>query len=149
MFEFQNRLEELIEKNNEDQEALAKELGLSYSAFLGYVEKGYNPELAIACKLAKHFNCSVHYLMGLTDDPKVKSKNQLTFMQTLKKLMKENGWSIERLMDHLGMSDSTYYRLKNNDSIPSMKSLTTLSTFFNVTIDYLIGSDKETVTRRK
>ena len=32
MFEFQNRLEELIEKNNEAQAALAKVVGLPYSA---------------------------------------------------------------------------------------------------------------------
>lgn len=143
MNNFQERLQDLLIENNLSRLQLSKKIGISFETINGYFNKNFYPELTVAIKIANYFDCSLHYLMGLTDKIKNVDKNDLTFIETLKNLMKENNLPIEKLMKNLNMSEANYYRWKNASNAPSMQSLIAISKFFDVSIDFLIGNSSQ------
>ena len=142
MNEFQERLQDLMLENDLSRLQLSKRIGISFETLNGYFNKDFYPELSVAKKIANYFDCSLQYLMGLTDEYKNITYNNLSFIETVEKLIKENNLSIEKLMKRLNMSEANYYRWKNNSNKPAMQSLIALSKYFDVSIDFLIGKDK-------
>lgn len=138
MNKFQDRLQDLLVENNLSRLQLSKRIGISFETLNGYFNKNFYPELSVAIKLANYFNCSIHYLMGLTDNFNNKEINELSFIDTLKKLMKENNLSIEKFTKALNMSEANFYRWQSGKTQPAMNSLIAISKFFDVTIDYLV-----------
>lgn len=142
MNKFQERLQDLLVENELSRLQLSKKIGISFETLNGYFNKDFYPELSVAIKIADYFGCSLNYLMGLTEEFNCVDKNNLPFVETIKKLMKENNLSIERLMKTLNMSEANYYRWKNNNNKPAMQSLIALTKYFDVSIDYLVGGEK-------
>lgn len=142
MNEFQERLQELLYEKDLNRLQLSKEVGISFETINGYFNKNLYPNLTVALKLSNFFGCSLHYLLGLTDEYTNNDTNNLSFIDTLKTLMQENNLSIETLMKNLNMSEANYYRWKNNKSTPSMQSLIAIAKYFDVSIDYLVYSYK-------
>ena len=138
MNEFKERLQDLMLENDLSRLQLSKRIGISFETLNGYFNKDFYPELSVAKKIANYFDCSLQYLMSLTDEYKNITYNNLSFIETVEKLIKENNLSIEKLMKRLNMSEANYYRWKNNSNIPSMQSLISLSKYFNVSIDYFL-----------
>lgn len=143
MNEFQERLQELLSENDLSRLKLSKNIGISFETLNGYFNKDFYPELSVAIKIATYFDCSLQYLMGLSEDYNNGDKNNLSFIKTLKKLMKDNHISIEKLMKSLNMSEANYYRWKNDNNKPSMQSIIVIAKYFDVSIDYLIGGEKQ------
>ena len=139
MNDFQERLQELLIENELSRLQLSKKIGISFETLNGYFNKNFYPELSVAIKIANYFDCSLQYLMGLTDEYKCYDENELSFIDTLQNLMKEKHISIEKLMKSLNMSETNYYRWKKNDNKPAMQSLIAIAKYFDVTIDYLVG----------
>lgn len=139
MNDFQERLQELLVENGLSRLQLSKKIGISFETLNGYFNKDFYPEISIAIKIADYFNCSIHYLMGLTDEYNNKNKNNLSFTDTLKQLIKQNNVSIETFMKELNMSEANFYRWQSGKNVPSMKSLCSIAKYFDVSIDYLIG----------
>lgn len=143
MNNFQERLKDLLIENNLSRLQLSKKIGISFETLNGYFNKDFYPELSVAVKISNYFGCSLNYLMGLTEEFNNYDHSDLSFIENLKKLMKENNLSVERLMKAVNMSEANYYRWKNENNKPSMQSLIALAKFFNVSIDHLIGNDKK------
>ena len=77
--EFQaDRLLELMEKRDMDPGKIEYLAGISRS-MVHYLQKGAKPNVSavIVGKLGQVLNCSVDYLLGLTDDPTQASKKEL------------------------------------------------------------------------
>lgn len=138
MNEFQERLQDLLIENNLSRLQLSKKIGISFETLNGYFNKDFYPEISIAVKIAKFFKCSLNYLLGLSDELKNNDKNNLSFSDTLKKLLKENKLSPEKLMHALNMSEANYYRWQKGQTKPAMNSLIAIAKYFDVSIDYLI-----------
>lgn len=65
---FKTRLKEL--RGNKNQTETAKEMGISRSA-LSYYEAGERtPDINVLCTIAKYYNVTADYLLGLSDIPK-------------------------------------------------------------------------------
>lgn len=139
MNSFQERLQELLVEYNLSRLQLSKNIGISFETINGYFNKNFYPEISVAVKLANYFNCSIDYLLGLTDEINSADNNELTFVETLKKLIKEKNTSIEKLMRALNMSENNYYRWQRGTTKPAMNSLIALAKYFDVSVDYLIG----------
>lgn len=60
----------------------------------------------------------------------------------LRELRKQNGYSQEKLGEKIGKSKSVVSSYENNVKIPSVDVLTTLALLYNVSLDYLVGIDK-------
>lgn len=137
MNEFQKRLHGLLNENGLSRLELSKRIGISFETLNGYFNKNFYPEISVAKKIVKYFGCSLDYLMGIDEDFVNHDKNLLSFGQTLKRLLKENKLSPEKLMHALNMSEANYYRWQRGTTKPAMTSLIEIAKFFNVSIDYL------------
>lgn len=71
------RLKDLRRKNNVTQEEVAKKIGIPRSTYSGY-EKGVREAgYVVLIRLAKLFDVSVDYLLGLTEKPKYKTEKNV------------------------------------------------------------------------
>ena len=136
--DFQERLQDLLIENSLSRLQLAKHIGVTSETINGYFNRNLYPEIKIADKMAKFFNCSLDYLFGLSEDVKNGDKNNLTFIETLDKLMKDNNLSIAKTMKNLNMSEYNYYRWKKGTK-PLTSVLIMLAKYFNVSVDYLVA----------
>ena len=140
MNEFQSRLQDLLIEHDLSRLQLSKNIGISFETLNGYFNKNFYPEISVALKLTAYFNCSLNYLLGLSDDIKNYDKNNLSFKDTLKKLLKERNLSPEKLMNALNMSEANYYRWQKGTTKPAMSSLIAIAKYFDVSVDFLIGN---------
>ena len=62
-------------------------------------------------------------------------------MENLRKLRKEKGLNQSELADILDLKQRTYNAYELGVNEPSIEVLKKLSSFFNVSIDYLVGND--------
>ena len=136
---FQERLQEFLIENNLSRLQLAKLINVHHETINGYFNDNLYPKIHIAKRLADYFDCSLDYLFGLSDKIKNNEKNHLTFVETIKKLTKENNKSIEKIMKELNMSESNYYRWKKGTQ-PLTSVIITLAKYFDVSVDYIIGN---------
>ena len=137
MNNFKDRLDELLIENNISKNQLSKIVGVRPDTIYGYYRKNLLPEITIAKRIANYFNCSLDYLFGLTEQVTNNDKNDLSFANTIKKLIKENNKSVEKTMKELDISDRTYYRWQSGESKPLTSVIITLAKYFNVSVDYL------------
>ena len=64
------------------------------------------------------------------------------FGLTLKKLREERGYSQAQLSRKLNISKSSVSKYESNQSMPSMETLTRLALIYGVSLDYLVGIEK-------
>ena len=62
-------------------------------------------------------------------------------MDTLLNLRKNSGVTQQDLANYLGISRQAYANYENGNREPDFRTLTKLSCYFNVSIDYLLGND--------
>jgi len=137
MNNFRERLEDFLIEHDMSKNQLATIVGVRPDTIYGYYRKKLLPEIHIAKRIADHFNCSLDYLFGLTDQVKNNEKNDLSFADTIKKLIKDNHKSVEKTMKELNISDRTYYRWQSGESKPLTSVIITLAKYFDVSVDYL------------
>ena len=66
------------------------------------------------------------------------------FGERLKELRKQSGVKKCQCQRKIGYSGDTFWRWENGKIIPNGKALIDLATFFDVSVDYLLGlTDKE------
>lgn len=138
MNEFQERLQELLDSLNLNRSQLAQIIGITSTTLNGYFNNGYYPQFDIAIKMAEHFDCSLNYLFGLSDEKENTNKNENSFFENFDNLIKSNKMSIAKVMQDLKMSEYNYYRWKAG-KFPKTINLIEISKYFDVSIDYLVG----------
>ena len=138
MNDFQERLEELLELHKLNRLQFANIIGIAASTINDYFNKGYYPEISIAKSMAKFFNCSLDYLLGLSDIVSETHNNYLSFFNTFKQLIIDSQQSISKTLRELKMSEYNYYRWQKG-SMPKTTNLIEIAKYFGVSVDYLIG----------
>ena len=66
MSEFSTRIKNLRSKDNKKQSDIADILGVSVQSYCAY-EAGREPKYDLLCKIARHYNVTADYLLGLDD----------------------------------------------------------------------------------
>lgn len=61
------RLKELRQENNLTQKKISQELHVNPVTYLHYEKEQREPPLSFLCDVAKYYNVTVDYLLGLTD----------------------------------------------------------------------------------
>ena len=139
MTEFQERLQDLIIENNLNRYKLSKVLNISSTTVNGYFNKNYYPEIEIAKKISKFFNCSLDYLFGLSDEIKNTNTNKKSFIENFQQLIKQKNLSIKNALEGLKMSEYNYYRWKDG-KFPQTSNLIDIAKYFDISFDWLIGN---------
>ncbi|MBQ7351724.1 MAG: helix-turn-helix transcriptional regulator [Clostridia bacterium] len=137
---FRERLEDLLIEHNMSKNQLSKIVGVRPDTIYGYYRRNLLPEIHIAKRIANYFKCSLDYLFGLSEQINNNDINDLSFADTIKKLIKENNKSVEKTMKELNISDRTYYRWQSGESKPLTSIIVTLAKYFDVSVDYIIGN---------
>lgn len=73
---FSYRLSVLLDENNMTQTQLAKKIGTSNVTICRYLTCERIPRLDVITKIASVFNVSIDYLLGISDDKKIKNFNE-------------------------------------------------------------------------
>ena len=66
----------------------------------------------------------------------------MSFIETLNRLMKDNGTSNVALGKALGLSDMAVLRWRKGESSPSLDNAIGVAKYYGITMDQLIGNDK-------
>lgn len=171
--EIMKNLKRLREKQELTQEQLAKQVGVSQANVAMWETGKSKPTLDMAYELAKIFDCSIDYLLGKDEKPKAtsepscgfweiaerigcsvsdllnpkRSEEELelikAFGERLKALRNERLLTQQDVADVIGMSQQAYAFYETGQREPSLKTLITIATFFDCTVDYLIGVSDE------
>ena len=67
----------------------------------------------------------------------------IIFSERLKKSREIKGYSQKEIAEYLGISQPYYGRFEKNTGEPNLEMLSKISEKLNVTIDYLLGFDRE------
>lgn len=91
--DFSIRLENLLEENNLTQKQLSVDLHIANSTINGYVRKNREPDFEMLIRLARYFDVSADYLLGLSDDkkpaPSTLSSNEASLVHAYRTLIPE------------------------------------------------------------
>ena len=115
MNSFQESLNDLLKETGISRLKLAQTINISSTTINGYFNKDYYPQIEIAIKIAKFFNCSLDYLFGISSSRELVNKNTKSFFENFNFLLKQSNKSIAKTLKELQMSEYNYYRWKSGD----------------------------------
>lgn len=139
---FQERFIELssdIEADSKDKKA--EIIGINRSTFSNAYNYGIIPKTPSLVRIADYFDVSVEYLIVNTNDEYfVRSAHPETFLNRLETLRIESGIKTryalaQKLLIHRN-NIAQWYKL---NCLPLIDDLTIIASYFNVSIDYLLG----------
>lgn len=116
------------------QEKLAKELSLSRSTIAMYETGKSKPDLTTLQLIASYFDVSVDFLIG---------NEQEKSMNKFKELRKKAGLTQIEFAEKLNVDQSTISKWEQDKAIPDIQTLVQLASFFNVSVDYLMGREQK------
>ncbi len=126
MVEFAYRLCKCLDDNGENESDLADTLDIGKASINAYIKAEQVPSVEKLIKLAKHFNVSTDYLLGLINTPSIKEDYKL--------INKTTGLS-EKAIDTLNE-----YLINHKDAVKNDEQQSTFSKVID-TINFLIEND--------
>lgn len=124
-----------------DFKDLSKKTGINLQTIYKFCERGVNPTLDIVVKLCNCLDCSIDYLLGLTNnDVKDGIYKPENFIKNYEMLLKERNLSNYKICKDTNIGRNRIYDWKKG-KFPYVSTLITLSEYFNVSIDFLLAGD--------
>lgn len=137
---FQVRLTDLIEDCEVNKSALPNLIGIDYRSLSNALNYGIVPTPRILMRIADYFNVSIKYLLGASDDEYFsKAKIKSDFKTRFELLCTEKKVTHYKVSKDLHFDNSYITRWFKKNYLPSLELLETISDYFKVSIDYLLG----------
>ncbi len=142
-----NRLKDIREDNDINQEQMAKILNVKRSTYSLW-ELGINIiPLKNLCDFADYFDFSIDYILGLTNDRKntnlIKGLDLIKLGNNIKHLRNKKELSQENIADMIGVSQACITRYEKGLICISTSNLYKLSKKFKVSLAELCGKVKK------
>lgn len=139
-----NRLKLLREQKNMKQSELGKLLNVKESAISKYESEKVVLTADTLIKLAKIFDVSIDYILGISDQPNTVEKSEIfskhILAKQLKSLLSEDPMLDVDFYASVGhINTMTLQKYVNGEILPSSYDLCKLVEIFNTTADYLFG----------
>lgn len=148
---FAERLTDYLKKNKISSVKMCEDLGIGKNQLSYWREHGNIPKWNTVEKISNYLNVPINYLIygdevpaDNTLDVQVTLEDRsdfISFSQVLSKLMQTHGLTNYGLSKEIGIPEATIGRWKNGKSVASGDNLQKLSTYFNVSIDYLLTGE--------
>ncbi len=139
---FVERLKEYMEEHGLNTSTLASEIKFCRATVSGLLHEAHVPSTKIIIALVEYFNCSVDYLIGLDDYPRLTHFLPIKpFGERLRICLNSAKITEYRLQQDLEISSSLTYRWLQNISLPKVDTLIKLKKYFGCSIDYLLGRE--------
>ena len=136
---FGESLSGIILERNINSKDLAKQLGVSHESVNNWKSNRTGIELSQLIKLCKYFNCSLDYLVGITERDTKPSKYTLeNFGIHVRKIMKSRNITTYKLQKETRYSGK-YFNVWDRGSDPKLSTLLELANYFNCSLDELVG----------
>lgn len=137
---FQVRLTDLVEDCEVNKSALPNLIGIDYRSLSNALNYGIVPTPRILMRIADYFNVSIKYLLGTSDDEYFsKAKIKSDFKTRFDLLCAEKKVTHYKVSKDLHFDNSYTTRWFKKNYLPSLELLETISDYFKVSIDYLLG----------
>ena len=99
-----------------------------------------SPSLESCLALCDALNCSLDYLLGLTDIKTLnKSKTPTDFLHRINELLAQHGYTKYYIAKICGIGQSAVSKWFHQNTLPNIKTLICLSECFSCSLDYLLG----------
>lgn len=137
MERFGERLSDIMFERNIIPEKMAKDLGISLSTVYRWKSNKTKIFLSNLVILADYLNCSIDYILGISDDISNFTKNNdlPKFSMRLREVMKEKGISTYKLRK-ISSYDGKYFEKWDNGTDPTAFNLANI---LDCTVDFLVG----------
>lgn len=156
---FATRLRQFVEKSGKSINELGKEMDIGRISLSKYCDNSAEAFITPLASIASYFNVNADYLIGLTDYSGPTEKritklketpppkhpnffNAALFGRILRILRLEKKLNQSQLGEKLGIDKLTVSSYENGENIPNIDFLVSVSMFFNVSIDSLLGLEK-------
>lgn len=152
------RVLELLDTTNEATYKVEKNAGLSNASFQAWKNGRSKPSSDSIVKLAKYFNVTTDYLLGLSDSPSLSqpTKAEKQSSSSVEKqsssadilfgkiydLMFENDLNAHSFEIKAGLSNGSIQSWKTGKSAPSRRTLARIASAFNISEDYFYTERK-------
>lgn len=141
---FQNRLTDLVEESEVKKSTLPNLIGIDYRSLSNALNYGIVPTPRILIRIADYFNVPLKFLLGTSDDEYFnKAKTKSDFKTRFDLLCNEREITHYKVSKDLHFDNSYITRWFKKNYLPSLELLETISDYFKVSIDYLLGRTDE------
>lgn len=140
---FGEKLKKLREQKQLTQLELAKDLNISKTSIANYESGTRKVPLDIIVKISNYFNVSVDNLLGLNFLNKANNEQDINTGKELKKLRENNQLSLMEMSKELDIDVSSLANFETGVSKVPIDILIKFATYFNVSIDDLVGIHNE------
>lgn len=133
------------------QNEIANEIGIASSVLTKIKQgKSTDPSAGTIYAIAKYFEVSADWLLGLPTSYKTKSTkstlDRKIFYTRLKELREENNMSCAALATRIGVTGASLGYYERGERVPDIETTQKLCEVFGVTSDYLLGLSDATST---
>ncbi len=138
------RLKELMLEKGLNPPTLAKEVNIVSNLITRYLRGEHTPQFDNLIALADYFDCSVDFLLGLTEYPKREGqifKKAPPFSVQFRTAMKKCNVSQYALQKKTGISWSSFHKWLHGYQVPYPDSLIKMATVLECSVDFLIGRE--------
>ena len=152
-----NNLKEFLENKKIDKitaTSIANYLGISKKTLSNYVNGDAYIPLNHLNKLSNLFDVSIDYLLGLTeretykDNIKIDSLDPVSIGQRLKETRKNLKVSQEQVAHIIGVNKSSISRYEHGETLILTICLYTFCQKYNISSDYIIGKNKNSILKK-
>lgn len=138
----ETRLAELRLDNDLKQKDVALKLDIEENNYSKWERNVTDIPLDKFNELANLYDCSLDYLIGLTNS-KTKSERKTIDLnllsQRLLEMRKEKNLTQVKLSNEIGYPQTTYSNYENGSRIPTTFKLMYIAIYYNISLDYLVG----------
>ncbi|MBQ8444478.1 MAG: helix-turn-helix transcriptional regulator [Clostridia bacterium] len=140
---FTEVLKDLMIENNIDIKELADKTNIKLGSLYFYFKHDSTPDVECAIKISEYFNCSINYLLGLSENNNLKiHPSNKTFIENYLYLLKINKTNNYKVCNILNINRNSIYNWKKGKT-PKMINLIELAKYFDVSVDFLLGRTDE------
>lgn len=119
--------------------SFATRFNISEKKIYYWLNGTYLPTIKNYILMADIFQCSVDYLIGITEDKTfVKSDNPIPFLVRFKQLLQEKGCTKYSLAKECKIGNSAVSKWSKG-KIPNLENIVKLADYFGCPVEYLIG----------
>ncbi|MDE5943251.1 MAG: helix-turn-helix domain-containing protein [Clostridia bacterium] len=139
---FSERLKEYMDERGLNGAALAREVNANRTSVAEFIRGEHLPSTQNFLAMLDYFNCSADYILGLSEVPSRTEFLQMPpFGKRLREVIEFFGSSQYRIEKDLKLSGSIVYNWLFGKSLPSVESLEKLASYFECSIDFLLGRE--------
>jgi len=140
MSDFREKISELIEYSGKPLSELARISGIAQSKLSNWTRYDVIPETKSLIQIVKYFNCSLDFLIGISEIAEAKfNNNPVSFSGRLQALIKEKNKTPYRICKELHLNTGMMSGWVNQGKLPDYENLIALAYYFNCSADYLLG----------